>query len=653
MTIKKSLSVLILGIFVVFGFASPALSLTAKILSNGNDVSSLTVKLGDTVTFEHGGSFCCGFLCLSTFDFKFEIQLDGSSSWETLESGYYLPNNPETDFRFLRLGTHTVKLTTDCYGETSDTVQVTVECDTAGSCNNYPIVLVHGFLGWGREEVELDYYLGSKTLYYWGGTDSGDLEKVMNDRGFIVYTASVGPVTSAWDRACELYAQVMGTDVFYGAEHASMHNNVYVDTNGDRMTGITSDTECDNDSNCFGKYTHDEFGNDRKNDVAHASDGRLKNSNGDVIPKLIDGSTVNPIHLVSHSFGGQTVRIFAALLGEGSPNCTGNPGSKTCENSTSASDLQEKLFKGGNTGAIRSVTTISTPNDGTNLTWIVNDLLDSLGSDSFGIDIFELLLSESVTEGLSSIYDLDMDQWGGPGTESYNNGIRDIDLMIKKDCGASSDELCGFNECNDGRPAMYDFSMWDLSPCGAADINTWADAQDDIYYFSVTTEQAFRCSTDDQWYYESAARTALPLYWFPDYPTDNWGTNFFGILPSTDGMGFDEYTTDEGLSDNNVGADNDAPQGGSWKEHDGVVSTPAMAKASCDVFSTQANGEPGKWKSIGVFHEDHFDITGGYVGFMGEESLTQDDGTGDNASDISFYDFYDDLFTRLWKLPAF
>ncbi|KPA11368.1 triacylglycerol lipase, partial [Candidatus Magnetomorum sp. HK-1] len=65
------------------------------------------------------------------------------------------------------------------------------------------------------------------------------------------------------------------------------------------------------------------------------------------------------------------------------------------------------------------------------------------------------------------------------------------------------------------------------------------------------------------------------------------------------------------------------------------------------------NGEVGKWKSFGVFHEDHFDITGGYLGFTGEESLTQDDGSGDNGSEVSFYDYYDDMFTKLWKLPAF
>ena len=38
------------------------------------------------------------------------------------------------------------------------------------SNNNHPIILVHGFLGWGKEEV------GDKN--YWGGEN--DIEKYLN-----------------------------------------------------------------------------------------------------------------------------------------------------------------------------------------------------------------------------------------------------------------------------------------------------------------------------------------------------------------------------------------------------------------------------------------------------------------------------------------
>ena len=60
--------------------------------------------------------------------------------------------------------------------------------------NKYPIILVHGFMGWGREEMG--------NYRYWGGKD--DFEQYLKNEGYTVYTASVGPVSSNWDRAVEL-----------------------------------------------------------------------------------------------------------------------------------------------------------------------------------------------------------------------------------------------------------------------------------------------------------------------------------------------------------------------------------------------------------------------------------------------------------------
>jgi len=60
--------------------------------------------------------------------------------------------------------------------------------------NDYPLVLVHGFMGWGRDEV-----LGFK---YWGGF--GDLQETLDRAGYRTYTGVVGPFASSWDRACEL-----------------------------------------------------------------------------------------------------------------------------------------------------------------------------------------------------------------------------------------------------------------------------------------------------------------------------------------------------------------------------------------------------------------------------------------------------------------
>ena len=47
-----------------------------------------------------------------------------------------------------------------------------------------------------------------------------DIQEDLKRNGYTVHTAAVGPVSSNWDRACELYAQINGGTVDYGAAHA-------------------------------------------------------------------------------------------------------------------------------------------------------------------------------------------------------------------------------------------------------------------------------------------------------------------------------------------------------------------------------------------------------------------------------------------------
>ena len=81
------------------------------------------------------------------------------------------------------------------------------------SSNNHPIILVHGFLGWGKEEV------GDKN--YWGGEN--DIEKYLNDMGYQVYSVSLGPVSSTYDCAIETFYQIKGGQVDYGQEHSEKY----------------------------------------------------------------------------------------------------------------------------------------------------------------------------------------------------------------------------------------------------------------------------------------------------------------------------------------------------------------------------------------------------------------------------------------------
>lgn len=75
-------------------------------------------------------------------------------------------------------------------------------------------VFVHGLSGWGSYD---DNY---RKMPYWG-MRGGDLMVYLRSQGYICYAASVAPAGSAWDRACELYAQLAGTRTDYGKAHST------------------------------------------------------------------------------------------------------------------------------------------------------------------------------------------------------------------------------------------------------------------------------------------------------------------------------------------------------------------------------------------------------------------------------------------------
>jgi hypothetical protein len=57
---------------------------------------------------------------------------------------------------------------------------------------------VPGFSGWGPP------LLGA--VNYWGGVE--DLPRMLRDEGYTVIIATIAPISSNWERACELYAQL-------------------------------------------------------------------------------------------------------------------------------------------------------------------------------------------------------------------------------------------------------------------------------------------------------------------------------------------------------------------------------------------------------------------------------------------------------------
>lgn len=165
---------------------------------------------------------------------------------------------------------------------------------------NYKYVFVHGLSGWGSYDTQ------NKFLKYWG-MFNGDLLKQLNEQGYDCYSASVNPQGSAWDRACELYAQLTGTTVDYGIEHS---------------------TRC----------KHDRFGEDYSK------------------KPLIDKWDIeNKINLLGHSFGGATVRLLSDLMNDGSQ----------AEIDTTNKDDISPLFTGGKGDWIYSITALAAPHNGT------------------------------------------------------------------------------------------------------------------------------------------------------------------------------------------------------------------------------------------------------------------------------------------------
>ena len=129
--------------------------------------------------------------------------------------------------------------------------------------SQYTYVFCHGLNGWG----EYDEQHAKKS--YWGG-DSGDVVAEWRDQGMEARAASVAPQGSAWDRACELYAQIAGVRTDYGAVHSAY-------------------------------YKHERYGRDFT--------GRPLISRWNDDTRLV---------LIGHSFGGATILQFLQLMHAGS-----------------------------------------------------------------------------------------------------------------------------------------------------------------------------------------------------------------------------------------------------------------------------------------------------------------------------------------------
>ena len=266
------------------------------------------------------------------------------------------------------------------------------------SQNNYPIVLVHGFAGWGPDEI-----MGYK---YWGGFY--DIEEYLEKKGFTVYTVSLGPVSSNWDRAIELYYQLKGGQLDYGKSHADKY-------------GIIRQPEEKTYEALYPEW-----------DAEH------------------------PVHLIGHSMGGQTIRLLEYML-------ENSFYSDSMNTVLEESDLLGKELNGW----IKSVTSLSTPHNGTTYVDVRTKtipfaqnfigLAAAIGTNMYNFDLEQWELEQKEGEEWQDYYDRINNH---PVWESKNISTWDLSLDGARD----------MNTIVKANPNTYYFSF--ATACSKRDSNT-------------------------------------------------------------------------------------------------------------------------------------------------------------------------------------
>ena len=262
--------------------------------------------------------------------------------------------------------------------------------------NQYPAVFVHGVYGWGPEEG-ID-----RKLPYWGAS-AGNLMDFLMMKGYESYAVSVGPVSSAWDRACEIYACLTGTTVDYGVAHSAKHNH--------RRFGRT-----------YAKPLFQGFSAEKK------------------------------IHLIGHSFGGSSVRVFAYLMAFGSEE----------ERKATPDGKLSGLFTGGKADWISSVTTLCAPHNGSQLINLSNEIKLMPIVKRITLDWVSTVGRTAIQ---SRLVDFHLEQFGANNTPGKQD-LRDY-LQVRRVLKKTTDSV-----------------QIDLMKQGSEELNHWLRIVPSIYYFS-------------------------------------------------------------------------------------------------------------------------------------------------------------------------
>ncbi|MEB6275566.1 lipase-like domain-containing protein [Staphylococcus xylosus] len=246
--------------------------------------------------------------------------------------------------------------------------------------NKYPIILAHGFSGYPDESKP------AVLPPYWGG-NKVDLDKELNKQGYDVRKGGMSPFGSNYDRALELYYYIKGGTVDYGAYHSK-------------------------------KYGHARYGKTYKG----------------IYPEWAPGKKV---HLVGHSFGGQTIQVLEDMLRNGVPE-------EIEYQKKHGGDIPE-IFAGGNDNMVSSVTTIATPHNGTFIS-------DKLGNKPIARKLFYKILKYTSNKYTKADYGLE--PWGIKQRDDesfiqYLKRVKDNKVWKTEDTSFTDGSIEGSKKIND------------------------------------------------------------------------------------------------------------------------------------------------------------------------------------------------------------
>ena len=314
---------------------------------------------------------------------------------------------------------------------------------TPKSGADYPIVLIHGLFGWGEEDGI------SNLLPYWG-LSSGNFSARMIQQGFTIYGASVGPVSSAHDRCCELFAQLTGTRVDYGQAHA------------DR---VAAEYAAAGSSLRHDRYGRDYTGNRKIDGWGPIYDAASK----------VTGWYDSKINLVGHSFGGPTAVEFTDLLAHGDADEIAWGKAQAAQYGGDWHDYISPLFWGDYRGQylVNSITSIAGVLNGTTFITANDDLM------ALARPLVSLLANLTDKVGMQPLYDFQLEQFG-----------------VTRLPGASlEDSICALKAL--GFADGTDNAFYDLTTAGTNQLKKGWETFDNIYYFSYACDKSYRAGGAD------------------------------------------------------------------------------------------------------------------------------------------------------------